>query len=195
MKIYLNNQESNFPVHLKFLKMQPVSSYNTADLAEKTSDIAINTSKQLAELDTGFFFGYKIFPPHIMSFLTQWSYEQRQMKVGDIIVQQAFIPPSGFLSQKIIIGVRIKEIIHEPNRIGFSYETIQGHVEKGISTFTIEESADKTVFRIHTFSKPGTLLSKIAGPFFSKPYQSYCTRQALYYVKQQLENHSVAVKG
>ncbi|WP_276503489.1 DUF1990 family protein [Terrimonas pollutisoli] len=195
MKVYLNNQESNFPAHLNLLKAQPVSDYDITRLTEKTSSIIINTDKDLAELDTGFFFEYKIFPPHIMLFLTQWSHEQRQMNIGDTIIQQAFIPPAGFLSQKIIVGVRIKEIIHEPNKMGFSYETIRGHVEKGISTFTIEKLAGKTVFRIHTFSKPGTLLSKLAAPFFSIPYQSYCTRQALKYVRQQLENHSLAGKA
>ncbi|MFC0774809.1 DUF1990 family protein [Terrimonas alba] len=195
MKVYRNNQKPDFPVHLNLLKAQPVSNYDITRLTEKTSSITINTNKGLAELDTGFFFAYEIFPSHIMSFLTQWSYEQRQMNIGDTIVQQAFIPPVGFLSQKIIVGVRIKEIIHEPNKMGFSYETIRGHVEKGLSTFTIEKSADKTIFRIHTFSKPGALLSKLAAPFFSIPYQSYCTRQALKYVKQQLENHSLTVKA
>ena len=190
MKVYLKDQQFNFPAHLEFLKMQPVSDYDIAGLTEKTSSIVINTNKELAELNTGFFFDYKIFPSRIMSFLTQWSYEKRQMNTGDTIVQQAFIPPVNFLSQKIIVGVRINEIINETNRVGFSYETIQGHVEKGVSTFTLEKSADKTVFKIHTFSKPGTFLSKITGPFFSIPYQSYCTRQALKQVKLQLENLS-----
>lgn len=191
MKIYFKDQEGNFPAHLDFLRTLPVSDYDIAGLNEKTSSILINTDRKLAELNTGFFFSYKLFPPHIMSFLTQWSYEKRQMNIGDTIVQQAFIPPVSFLSQKIIVGVRIKEIIKEANRIGFSYETIQGHVEKGISTFILEKSMDKTVFTIHTFSKPGTWLSKLAGPFFSIPYQSYCTKQALKHVKKQLENHSV----
>lgn len=190
MKVYLHDQASSFPAHLNFLKMQPVSDYDPAGLTEKTSSIIINTNKELAKLETGFFFEYKIFPPRIMSFLTQWAYEKRKMNIGDTIVQQAFIPPFNFLSQKIVLGVRISEIINEPNRIGFSYETIRGHVETGVSTFTIEKIAGNTVFKIHTFSKPGTLLSKIAGPFFSIPYQSYCTRKALKYVKQQLENLS-----
>jgi uncharacterized protein (UPF0548 family) len=111
------------------------------------------------------------------------------MQIGDTIVQQAFIPPFQHVSQKIIFGVRINDIINEPTRIGFSYETLNGHVEKGVSIFTIEQSADrKTIFKVHTFSQPGSLLTKLVGPIFSVPYQTFCTRQGLSNVKRQLES-------
>ena len=110
------------------------------------------------------------------------------MQIGDTIVQQAFIPPVRQFSQKIIFGVRINNIIAETNRIGFSYETLNGHVEMGESTFTIEKtSEDKTIFKIHTFSKPGNLLTKLVGPFFSIPYQTFCTKRGLENVKKNLE--------
>lgn len=120
-----------------------------------------------------------------MSYYSQWKDENRNMKFGDTIVQQIFIPPIQSFSQKIIFGVRINEIINEVNRKGFSYETLNGHVEKGISTFTIEELENKIFFKIHTFSKPGHLISRIAGPIFSIPYQTYCTKKALKYVSKQ----------
>ena len=72
------------------------------------------------------------------------------MKIGDTILQQAFIPPTQSFSQKIIFGVRINNIIEETNRKGFSYETIEGHVEKGESTFTIEKGDKGLIFNIKT---------------------------------------------
>ena len=124
-----------------------------------------------------------------MTFLTQWDFESRQMQIGDTIVQQALVPPLGLLSQKIVFGVRINDIINEPTKIGFSYETLKGHVEKGISTFTIEMDADKgTIFKIHTFSRPGNLLTRLVGPILSVPYQTFCTKQGLLNVKRQLES-------
>lgn len=189
MKLYLTDQTNKFPKHLEFLKRQPVIKYDRSRLTEKTTVISIDTTQSLRDLNTEFLFDYKIFPQKIMTYLTQWSFENRKMQVGDTIVQQAFIPPFRNISQKIVFGVRINAIINEPARIGFSYETLKGHVEKGISLFTIEKTADqKTIFKIHTFSQPGNLLTKLVGPIFSVPYQTFCTRQALLNVKQQIEN-------
>ena len=189
MKIYLTNQAEKFPEHLEFLKQQPVRQYERSKLTEKTTVISIDTRKELQEFDTDFFFDYKIFPSNIMTYLTQWSFEKRQMEIGDTIVQQAFIPPFRHLSQKIIFGVRIKDIINERTRIGFSYETLQGHIEKGISIFTIENTKNKkTIFKVHTFSQPGNLLTKLVGPIFAVPYQTFCTQQGLLNVKRQLES-------
>lgn len=188
MKLYLSDQTKIFPQHLEFLKKQKVKPYDKEKLTEKTTIISIDTTRKLNELPAEILFEYKIFPDNIMSYLTQWSFEKRQIQIGDTIVQQAFIPPFRHLSQKIIFGVRIDNIINEPERIGFSYETLEGHVEKGISIFTIETENEKTVFKIHTFSQPGTLLTKFIGPILSVPYQTFCTRQGLLNVKRQLEN-------
>jgi hypothetical protein len=189
MKLYLSDQTKKFPQHLEFFKRQKVKPYDREKLTEKTTIIPIDTAKKLHELPVDILFEYKIFPENIMSYLTQWAFENRQIQIGDTIVQQAFIPPFRHLSQKIIFGVRINNIINEPERIGFSYETLEGHVEKGISIFTIETASDqKTVFKIHTFSQPGTLLTKLIGPVLSIPYQTFCTRQGLLNIKRQLEN-------
>ena len=191
MKIYLADQAKSFPKHLEFLKRQDVIVYDISKLSEKTSSINIDTDKKLTDLDVGFFFNYNIFPGNIMTFLTQWKFEKRKMKIGDTIVQQAFIPPSRYFSQKIIFGVRINKIINESTKLGFSYETLKGHVEMGISTFTIEKpDSGGMIFKIHTFSKPGNLLTQLIAPIFSVPYQTFCTAQGLKNVKRQLERIS-----
>ena len=111
------------------------------------------------------------------------------MKIGDTIAQQVYIPPTKVFSQKIIFGVRINQIIDQTNRKGFSYETLEGHVEKGISTFTLEQVNNIITFNIQTFSTPGNILTKLLGPVFSVPYQTFCTKNALENVKRQLERN------
>ena len=188
MRLYLSDQTKKFPQHLEFLQRQKVKPYDKEKLTEKTSIIPLDTTKKLHEIPADILFDYKIFPNNIMSYLTQWTFEKRQIQIGDTVVQQAYIPPFRHLSQKIIFGVRINNIINEPEKIGFSYETLEGHIEKGISIFTIETADQKMVFKIHTFSQPGTLLTKLIGPILSVPYQTFCTRQGLLNVKRQLEN-------
>lgn len=188
MKIYLTDQTAQFPKHLEQLCKTGIMKYDISTLKEKITEAAINTTKSIEQIDAKFLFNYSIFPGNIMGHLTQWDHERRNMRPGDTIVQQVFIPPTKTISQKIIFGVRIKEIIKKQNRIGYSYETLEGHVEKGISTFTLEETHNgQIIFRIHTFAAPATLLSKLLGPVFSGPYQDYCTRRALMNVKRQLE--------
>ena len=160
--------------------------FDKRKLTEKVSTIDIATDKSLEQINLDFLFDYKIFPSNIMTFKTQWGQERRKMKVGDTILQQATIPPTKFLSQKIIFGVRVNSIIDEDGRKGFSYETIEGHVEKGESTFTIEQSGHGLIFKIETFSEPGNLLAKLVGPIFTVPYQTYCTQRALENVKKQI---------
>ena len=187
MKIYLTDQADNFDGLLKQLTTKPTMTFDKTKLKEKTTTIDIKTEKTLGQLNLDFLFDYKIFPSNIMTFMTQWGQEKRKMKIGDSILQQAFIPPTKTFSKKIVFGVRITNIIDETDRKGFSYATIKGHVEKGESTFTIEQSDSGLILKIKTFSEPGNLLTKLVGPIFTVPYQTYCTRTALENVKRQIE--------
>jgi hypothetical protein len=191
MKIFLTDQSNHFEDHLKTLIGKPTMAFDKRMLTEKVSAIDINVDTDFQHLDLSFLFDYKIFPAHIISSLAEWTLEGREMKVGDTILQQAFLPPLKVLSQKIIFGVRVNNIIKDASRKGFSYETIEGHAEKGESTFTIEKTDNGILFKITTFSAPGTYLSKLVGPIFTSPYQAYCTRKALANVKHQLERNNV----
>ena len=161
--------------------------FDKLKLKEKTTTIDIQTEKSLEAVDLSFLFDYKIFPSNIMLYSTQWRKENRKMKIGDTILQQVYIPPIKFFSHKIVFGVRINNIINDPDKKGFSYETIEGHVERGESTFTVEQCNDGQIFKIKTFSTPGNLLTRLAGPIFTVPYQTYCTKTALKNVKSQIE--------
>lgn len=187
MKIYLTDQKNKLKQHLDFLKTKNVMAYEKTRLVEKNTTIEINAKRKIDQLNLDFLFNYQIFPNNIMTFKNQWTEENRKMRIGDTIAQQVYIPPTKTFSQKIIFGVRVNEIIDQPDKKGFSYETLEGHVEKGISTFTVEQLDNKLIFRAQTFSTPGNILSKLFGPIFSVPYQTFCTRAALKNVKQQLE--------
>lgn len=187
MRFFLTDQAEHFDELLRQLMTRPTMSFEKAGLVEKTTMIDIMTDKSLGQINLGFLFDYKIFPSNIMTYLTQWEQERRKMKIGDTILQQAFIPPTKFFSQKIVFGVRISNIVDEANRRGFSYRTIEGHVERGESTFNVVSSDKGLTFEIKTFSEPGSLLTKLAGPFFTVPYQTYCTKKALEHVKKQIE--------
>jgi hypothetical protein len=187
MKIYLTDQADNFDRLLTQLMTKPTMTFDKTKLKEKTTTIDIKTGRTLGQLDLDFLFAYKIFPSRIMTFMTQWGKEDRKMKIGDTILQQVFIPPTKRFSQKIVFGVRVNSIIDETDEKGFSYVTVDGHVERGESTFTIENSNGGLIFKIKTFSEPGNLLTKIVGPIFAVPYQTYCTLTALENVKKQIE--------
>ena len=188
MQIFFVDQAHSFSRLLSALIAKPVMQYDKSKLIEKSSSIIIN--RTFSEINFKPFFNYEIFPQNIMTFQTQWQLENRQMKSGDTILQQAFIPPTKLFSQKIIFGVRINEVIDSAIMKSFSYETLRGNVEKGISTFSVEPAGNNCTFKIHTYSKPGNILTQLLGPIFSVPYQTYCTKAALNNVKKQMENKS-----
>ena len=187
MKIYLSDQKNKFKQHLALLKTKKVMDYDKTRLKEKITSINIETSKKLEHLNLDFLFDYQIFPDNIMIFQNEWTDQERKMKIGDTIAQQVYIPPTKKISQKIIFGVRIHEIIDQANKKGFSYRTLEGHAEKGISTFTVEQLDNQVIFQIQTYSTPWNFLTTLLGPIFSVPYQNFCTKAALLNVKKQLE--------
>jgi hypothetical protein len=188
MKIHLKDQRSKFSKHLAFLKTMGVMRYEKTRLTNKITTIGIDTTRKIDQLNLDFLFDYRIFPDNIMAFENQWTDEKRKMRIGDTIAQQVYIPPTRTFSLKIIFGVRVNEIIDQPQRKGFSYETLEGHVEKGISTFTVEQLDDKIVFKVETYSTPGNILTRLLGPVFSVPYQTFCTKAALRNLKRQLDD-------
>jgi uncharacterized protein (UPF0548 family) len=187
MQLYLTDQQNNFDKHLQNFIGQPVMSYSRQKLREQVTTIALG-AQSINDASTDILFQYKIFPKHIMACKMQWEAEGRSMQAGDTILQQVYIPPVRGLSFKLIFGVRIHSIIHDATRTGFSYETLQGHVERGISTFTFEQTnGGQLIFKIHTFSEPGNPFTKLVAPLFALPYQAYCTREALRNVRRQLD--------
>jgi Domain of unknown function (DUF1990) len=159
---------------------------SVATLPEKTSDIALGYSGPISSRRSDFLFAYDIFPRFLMRAEAQWIREGRPIRLGDIIVQRAVLPPIGF-GLCAEFAVRISALISEPSRLGFAYETLAGHLERGVSEFYFEERAGALFFVIHTHSEPAHWLSRVGRPF-SLLYQKWCTQRALQHVKKRFES-------
>lgn len=155
-------------------------------LPENISEIALGYAGPISSYRTDFLFAYDIFPRFLMRAEPQWIRERREIRVGDIIVQRAVLPPIGF-GLCAEFAVRISALISEPSKLGFAYETLAGHLERGVSEFYFEERAGALFFVIHTHSEPAHWLSRLARPF-SLGYQKWCTRQARKHVKKRFES-------
>lgn len=93
--------------------------------------------------------------------------ERRTMRIGDIIVQRAVLPPIGF-GICAEFAVRISALIGEPSKLGFAYER-----------------AGEVLFVVHTHREPADWLSRLGRGVFSLRYPRWCTQQALKHVKQR----------
>jgi hypothetical protein len=164
--------------------------YSAAALPEKTTEISLDYSGPISCRRTDFLFAYDIFPRFLMRAEAQWIREGRTMRVGDIIVQRAVFPPVGF-GLCAEFAVRISALISEPRKLGFAYETLAGHLERGVSEFYFEERARALSFVIHTYSEPAHWLSRLGRPF-SLAYQKWCTQQAIKHVKQRFQSCNAA---
>ncbi|NIH80445.1 DUF1990 family protein [Amycolatopsis viridis] len=61
--------------------------------------------------------------------------------------------------------VRVVYVLDEDRRRGFGYGTLPGHPESGEEAFVVELGLAGTVtFRITAFSRPASLLTRLAGP-------------------------------
>lgn len=191
MLLFLKDQSGNLGDYLPKFQLLPIISYDVTLLKEKTSIVTVPCDKQIKELSFDFLFNYNFFPDNILTSYTEWNSQKRTIRIGDTIVQQIYFPPNKIASQKIIAGVRIKEVFKEDNLVGFSYETLKGHVEKGISSFQIYKTNDEINFKIHTYSKASNKIMDLFSPIFSSPYQDYCTNMALKQMVKlfKAENH------
>lgn len=63
---------------------------------------------------------------------------------------------------------RVVRVVDEQRRQGFAYGTLPGHPERGEESFVVELDGDEAVsFAITAFSRPASLLAKLAGPLGS----------------------------
>jgi len=152
-------------------------------LPERTSTISLGVQGSIDNFDTDYLFNYDVFPSCLMKHKTEWDSHSRTIRKGDIIIQRAVIPPIGF-GLCMEFAVRISNIISENGKVGFSYETLVGHAESGLSEFYFEENEGELYFTIHTYSEPGHWTSKFFN-YFSIPYQRWCTQKALNHVKKR----------
>lgn len=59
---------------------------------------------------------------------------------------------------------RVIHTIDQPDRIGFTYGTLEGHPEHGEESFSILLDGDDVRFVLIGFSRPASLASRLSGP-------------------------------
>ena len=180
MIIKATDQRAYFQYYLEEFKKKQVIPYEKLLLPRKTGSICIPKPYETLQLDV--INKYHVFPTAILSSYSQWTNEGRDLEVGDTIVQQLHVPPTPSFCLNIIVGVRICETFRDGRCVGYSYETLDGHVEKGISRFLLQATdAASSSFQIETYSRPAT---KVLGlvQSVSSWYQDICTDTALRHV-------------
>jgi uncharacterized protein (UPF0548 family) len=56
-------------------------------------------------------------------------------------------------------------VLEEPNRAGFGYGTLPGHVQRGEEAFLVEhDQQDRVWFRVTAFSRPARWITVLGGP-------------------------------
>jgi len=160
-----------------------------AELPKKTTSIALERKSPITSYRTDFLFAYDVFPRYLMQAEAQWILENRAMRLGDIIVQRAVLPPIGF-GCCLEFAVRISATFSGSCKLGFAYETLTGHLERGVSEFYFEDREGEIFFVIHTLSEPGHWLSRLGGGILALPYQRWCTQRALHHVKKLFRRYN-----
>ncbi|MBX9625522.1 MAG: DUF1990 domain-containing protein [Gemmataceae bacterium] len=181
MKISLRDRERTLYEYLPGLKGLPLSFESVSGLPVKTLRTRVSAPMppaDLRECDLDFLFRYDVFPPEILKFFGEWEPDDRAMRGGDVIVQEAHIPP-GRVGIKLLFGVRVLGVYHTAAAAGFRYGTLAGHPETGTNefAFTLEDGA--LFASVHTVAAPGLFVSRLLAPVFTRPYVAFCNGRAL----------------
>ena len=192
MEVFVHSQEKQLASYLPKFRELPLSFRDASRLPQRKLVVCIplpEPVRTLQEYDLEFLFRYDVFPPRILKFLGEWQMENREMRVGDVIVQQAQVPPIS-VGLKFIFGVRILSIHRSEKEASFSYGTLQGHPETGTNKFSVYISREALFVAVQTVAAPGLFLSRLLGPVFTRPYVALCNRQALRRMEENLLKHN-----
>jgi uncharacterized protein (UPF0548 family) len=93
---------------------------------------------------------YEFYPPSVLTHVSDFSRENRNMRVGDRIVQRIrsrFLPIEGMTMNEVT------EVIDEPSRAGFTYVTTSAHAEMGAWSALVEREKDHLKLTIAATSR------------------------------------------
>lgn len=104
-----------------------------------------------------------------------------KLRPGALVVQRVFAGPVA-----VEAAVRVTDVFDERARggqAGFTYVTLQGHVERGVATFSVGlDAARVPTLRIESWSRPGNALAALGRPFLRQVQRS-SVRAALRHVQ------------
>lgn len=181
MNFALADQHDRLAALLPTYRETPLSYTDVTALPEQRTSLSVPMAAPIRDLRAcrlDFFFDYDLFPSSILTAVGEWRIEGRAMRAGDVILQQASVPP-GPVSVKLIFAVRVLSVALTADEASFSYGTLRGHAEMGVSAFSLTLKDGHVVATIHTRSQPAQLPARIVAPVLVNPYQQYCTNRAL----------------
>jgi uncharacterized protein (UPF0548 family) len=127
---------------------------------------------------------YDIFPPRLMR--AEICSGDGLVHDGTTIVQRVRVGPI-----RLEAGVRVLRVWRhrdgDAEESGFTYATLRGHPERGVSTFRIRRRLDRDdiAFLIDVRSRPGTLLTRLTRPL-ARRFQRRATDAALDHVSRPI---------
>jgi uncharacterized protein (UPF0548 family) len=96
-------------------------------------------------------FRNRFFPPHVLTFYADFTEQDREMRIGDRIIQRIPILPNVL---ELITMNRVTDMFFEPDRRGFTYFTTVYHVEIGEWTAgVVRKKTGQIALMVHTISK------------------------------------------
>lgn len=126
---------------------------------------------------------YDVFPAHRMRHHV--CTEDRQLRSGALIVQRLIAGPMA-----VEVAVRVDDVFDERARgghAGFTYTTLQGHVERGTATFSVGlDEAGAPSLRIESWSRPGNALMTLGRPFL-RGIQRSSVQEAVRHVQARVD--------
>lgn len=178
MKLFLRDQEAALGDYVAEFREKKLALTDLGRLPSRTlRGCALAAARDLRQCKLEFLFAYDIFPLAILSFLGEWQLEGRSMREGDVIVQQAQVPPRWGV--RLVFGVRVLSVYCEKTRAGFSYGTLIGHPETGMNEFSFVVIDAGIVASVHTVAAPALPLPRLLAPVFTNRYIAFCNQQAL----------------
>lgn len=120
---------------------------------------------------------YEIFPLEIMKSVV--CSEDGLIAEGTTLLQRVPIGPI-----TLNVAVRVVRLwrMHSEgvDEVGFTYATLQGHPERGVSSFALrrDKPTDRVTFAIDVRSRPGSLFTRLGRPI-ARRFQRKATEAAL----------------
>lgn len=189
MKLFIRDQEMRLPEHLPEFTARTLSFSDTHGLPDRTIQrrVAVG-ARDLRAADLDFLFRYDLFPRGILKFFGEWQLDHREMRVGDVIVQQTQFPPRSGVH--LIFGVRVLSVYREEMRAGFSYGTLPGHPEAGTNEFSFSLLGGALVASVRTIAQPVLPLSRVLAPLFINRYIAFLNHEALRRMEDKFVEHN-----
>lgn len=160
MILTFDDQTAELPRYLERFRRLPVLPYDEASMTRRTVSCVLPSSFDLR--DAKQLWNGDVFSPRHVGAFSEWQRGSRAMRVGDTIVQQFTLPASARAIPRVVVGVRVCEVLRSPRRIAFAYEALRGHAELGLTQFAVDvDHGGNKRFSITRWARPRRAIARI----------------------------------